>query len=86
MATDPQMQQVLDQLIRLGGKPIETLAPDEARRQPTPAMAVQALLKARGMPTEEPVGKIDNINVAGPDGDVGVRLYTPDGPGSFPLR
>jgi acetyl esterase len=85
MTTDPQMQQVLDQLTALGGRPIETLTPDEARRQPTPAMAVQELLKQRGLPEEEPVGKIDNFNVPGPEGNVGVRLYSPDGPGPFPL-
>jgi hypothetical protein len=43
-----EMQAVLDQLAALGGKPIEQLTPQEARRQPTPADAVKALLKQRG--------------------------------------
>ena len=36
-AADAQMQAVLDQLTKLGGKPIETLLPEEARKQPSPA-------------------------------------------------
>jgi len=40
---DPQMKAVLDELATLGGKPIETLSPEEARKQPTPAEAVAKL-------------------------------------------
>ncbi len=58
---DPQMQAVLDELAKLGGKPIETLTPAEARKQPTPTDAVMALLKAQGKPTDPlPVGKVQN--------------------------
>lgn len=34
---DADMKVVLDTLGGLGGKPIETLTPDEARKQPTPS-------------------------------------------------
>ena len=33
---ESHMQKVLDALAALGGKPIETLTPEEARKQPTP--------------------------------------------------
>ena len=38
-APDPQMKAVLDELATLGGKPVETLSPVEARKQPSPADA-----------------------------------------------
>lgn len=58
---DPQMQAVLDQLARLGPKPIEKLSPEEARQQPTPADAVMALLKSQNKSTApEPVGNVEN--------------------------
>ena len=38
---EPHMQKVLDTLASLGGKPIETLTPEEARKQPSPADAVR---------------------------------------------
>jgi len=45
------MRAVRDQLSALGGAPIETLTSTEARRQPSPADAVRALLKSRGSVT-----------------------------------
>ena len=48
---DPHMKAVLDELAGLGPKPIESLSPSEARKQPTPADAVQALLRKRGIST-----------------------------------
>lgn len=35
-----------------GGKPIETLTPEEARKQPAPADAVKKLMKDQGKSTE----------------------------------
>ena len=45
---DADMQAVLDELASLNGKPIESLTPEEARKQPTPADAVMSLLKKKG--------------------------------------
>ena len=45
---DGPMQKVLDELASLGGKPIETLSPEEARQQPTPTDAVKSLLRKDG--------------------------------------
>lgn len=50
-AASPDMQQVLDKLASMGGKPIESLEPGEARKQPTPADAVKAIMMERGMST-----------------------------------
>ena len=80
------MQSVLDRLATLGGKPITTLAPEEARRQPTPTDAVMALLKEQGKSTApEPVGSVANRTIPGPDGPLPVRIYTPSGAGPFPV-
>ena len=81
-----EMQAVLDQLGALGGKPIETLPPEEARHQPTPADAVKALLKKRGESTApEPVAKVENKTIAGAGGAIPIRIYTPTGAGPFPV-
>ena len=81
-----EMQAVLDQLGALGGKPIETLTPKEARQQPTPAEAVKALLKIRGESTApQPVAKVENKSITGTGGEIQIRIYTPAGPGPFPV-
>lgn len=84
-ATRP-MQAVLDQLASLGGKPIEQLTPEEARKQPTPADAVKALLRSRGQSiAPEAVAKVEDRSFAGPGGGIAVRIYTPRGAGPFPV-
>ncbi len=83
---ETEMQAVLDQHAQLGGKPIPTLTPVEARKQPSPADAVKALLKSRGQSTEpEKVGDLDNRSIAGPAGKIKIRVYTPQGDGPFPV-
>lgn len=83
---DTQMQAVLDQLAKLGGKPIETLEPVEARQQPTPADAVKALLEVQAKSTApEPVAKVENTTFPGPAGAVPIRVYTPAGDSDGPM-
>jgi len=83
---DPQMQAVLDQLAALGARPVETLTPEQARRQPSPADAVMALLQRTGRNTApEPVGGIQNRSIPGPAGPIPVRIYRPVGNGPFPV-
>jgi acetyl esterase/lipase len=81
MATpNSQMQSVLDKLASLGGKPIETLTPAEARKQPTPADAVKALLTDKGMPTApDPAVQSVDRTFPGPGGSLPIRIYTPKG-------
>lgn len=82
---DPQMQAVLDKLASLGGKPIDGLSPEEARKQPTPADAVKALMKDQGKTGPEKVDEVDNIELKLSTGDVKGRLYKPAGEGPFPV-
>lgn len=74
----PEMEAVLDQLVALGGKPIETLDPAEARKQPTPADAVKALLTRQRKSTDpEVVGKIKSVEIPGAAGPIKARIYWP---------
>jgi acetyl esterase len=77
-AVDPQMADVLDMLESLGGKPIAELSADDARKQPTPADAVKKLLEETGR-NSDPQGvlDVDNRKIAGPAGDIEIRIYTP---------
>lgn len=83
---DPDMQLVLDTLDSLGGKPIETLSPEEARTQPTPADAVQKILKERGQSpaAAEVTSRVISIP-GGPLNDIPAYVYTPAGSGPFPV-
>lgn len=86
---DSDMQAVLDQLASMGGKPIETLTPAEARKQPTPADAVMALLKKEGKDTS-PTALVPGVTsvdreIPGASGNMAARIYTPEGAGPFPV-
>lgn len=64
---DLEMKTVLDALASLGGKPIETLSPEEARKQPTPADAVKEVLEGQGKCiSPQPVASVDNRSIPGP--------------------
>jgi acetyl esterase len=86
---EPEMKELLLALAALGGKPIETLTPAEARLQPTMADAVNALLKKRGEDAD-PAKSASNITtvdatIPAQDGtQLTATLYTPAGPGPFP--
>jgi acetyl esterase/lipase len=86
---DADMRAVLEELASMGGKPIETLTPEEARKQPTPADAVMSLLKKQGKDTS-PTALVPGVTsvdreIAGAAGNIPARIYTPDGPGPFPV-
>ncbi|MEO6865795.1 MAG: alpha/beta hydrolase [Gemmatimonadaceae bacterium] len=73
-----EMARVLDMLQSLHGKPIPELDAEEARKQPSPADAVRRLLEERGRSTEpEDVGSVENRSIAGPGGEIDIRIYTP---------
>ena len=83
---NPEMRAVLDALASLGGKPLETLTAAEARMQPTPADGVKMLLQQQGKSTSpEPVGDVEDRRIAGPGGEIPIRIYRPQGDGRFPL-
>jgi acetyl esterase len=82
----PEMQAVMEKLASYGDKPIETLTPEEARKNHTPTDAVMDLVKENNIAVPEP--KVDttgvNINVAG--GKIHARVYTPKtGKASYPI-
>lgn len=82
----PAMQAVLTELAMLGGKPIETLTPQEARLQPSPTDAVLHLVVRRGMkPASLPVGDVSDTMFHANGADIPVRIYTPAGSGPFPV-
>jgi acetyl esterase/lipase len=73
----------------MGGKPIETLSPEEARKQPTPAAAAMMVAAKAGKDTT-PRALVPGVTSAdrtipGPAGALPVRIYTPDGAGPFPV-
>src|ERR1700694_4875624 len=86
---DPDMKELLIAFAALGGKPIETLTPAEARLQPTMADAVDALLKKRGE-NSDPTKLVPDVTtvdatIPAQDGtSLTATLYTPTGPGPFP--
>jgi acetyl esterase/lipase len=84
---DGAQTKVIEALAELGGKPIETLTPLEARQQPTLADAVKAVLTEGGKPTSpEAVGKVEDRQVPGPAGKLHFRVYTPrEGSAPYPL-
>ncbi len=69
------MKRVLDVLASLGGKPIETLTPEQARRQPTPADAVKQIMAADKIPMDKSIRTEDASYGSNPRQKV--RIYHP---------
>jgi acetyl esterase/lipase len=77
---DADMAAVLAKLASLGGKPIETLEPAEARRQPTPADAVKQVMKDKNIdPATLPQVKTKDVSYPAGKGTQKARIYTPEG-------
>lgn len=78
---NPEMQEILRALKALGGKKLEDLTPAEARRQPGPAQAVDALLREAGQDPArlraEMGVAVQNITYPGAAGPLYARLYIP---------
>src|SRR5215813_4499747 len=75
MPLDPQAQQVMEQLAALGFPPNHTVSPEQAR------INAQARPRAAG----PEVAKVEQRNIPGPGPAIPVRIYTPAGPGPFPI-
>jgi len=83
---EPHMQKVLDALASLDGKPIETLTPEEARKQPTPADAVKKVLTDMKKSTApEPGVTVTDMTMPVDGGSIPVHIFTPEGKGPFPV-
>jgi acetyl esterase len=72
------MLRVLGVLSELGPQPVERLSPEDARRQPNAADAVQELLRRNNQPPAPSLGVATrDITIPGPAGPLQARLYTP---------
>ncbi len=78
---DRDMKKVLEALASLGGKPIETLTPEESRKQPTPTDAVRKILKEKGTSLEEVNLKLGvitkDVKYKAAKGEQKARIYMP---------
>ena len=75
MPLDPQAQEVLELIASLGLPPNHTVSPEQAR--------INA--KARPRAAGPEVAKVEDHTISTPDADIPVRIYTPPGPGPFPV-
>jgi acetyl esterase len=86
---DADMKAVLDAQASLKPKAIEKITPDEARKQPTVADAVNVVLKQQGKSTAPedlvPGVKSMDTTIDGAAGKLPARVYTPAGAGPFPV-
>jgi acetyl esterase len=74
MTLDPQTKFVLEQLAAAGAPPMEKLTPQQARA---------AMMLPKG--EVEPVGKVEDRTIPGPESDIPVRVYYPkEEQGSYP--
>ena len=73
----PDMQAVLNALASLGGKPIETLTPAEARVQPSAADGARAVMAGKGMSTAPDPAVTTRDMPYGSDPKQFARIYKP---------
>jgi acetyl esterase/lipase len=75
---DGDMAKVLEAFAELDPQPIETLTPEAARAQPTPADAAMAILRRRKVDRVADLAVVTrDIVIPGPAGDIQARLYGP---------
>jgi acetyl esterase len=77
MPIDPQAQALLDQMAEAGAPPFESMTPEQAREM------IVAMRELAGEP--EPIAKVEDSQIPTPDGQLPVRIYTPEGTGPFPI-
>jgi len=70
---NPNVRLLLQAIDAAGDPPLESLAPADARK-----LAAESLKPVAGAP--EPVRSIENLRIPGPDGEIPIRVYTPDTP------
>lgn len=77
MPLDPQVETLLGAQAMLGTAPVNTLSVAEARAQSNLRAAADAPL--------DPVASVVARTISTPDGEIPLRIYTPDGAGPFPI-
>jgi len=80
------MKAVLEAFLAFNAPPLTSVNFEVARELPSINVdAVQAVLSAKGRPCVVPVGMEVNKVIAGPGGQLLLRIYTPAGSGPFPV-
>jgi acetyl esterase len=74
MPLDPQAQAVMQQVAALGFPPVHQVSPEQAR----------ANNRARPRAPGPAVGRVEDRRLPGPEGEIPVRIYTPEGTRPFP--
>ena len=82
---DADMLSVLVAQDRLGVRPLHALTPEEARRQPSMADAVKAILQNEGRTLPTGGAKKQDLTYPTAGGTQPIRIYTPDDAGQGPL-
>jgi acetyl esterase len=75
MPLDPQCRTVLDTLAAMGLPAVGTVSAVESR----------IASAARPLPPGAAVASVENRHVAGPNGEIPIRIYTPDGQAPLPV-
>jgi acetyl esterase len=78
MPLDPQADALVKQMAAAPGPKLQELSPAEARK--LTAVSFKMLAGAA-----EDVAKVENRKIPGPAGQISLRIYTPSGPGPFPM-
>ena len=76
---DADMKHVLDRLTDMGARPLETLSPNLARRQPRAAEAISAILGQQGRQRPDDGVEVEDITIAGAEDELAGRVYRPVG-------
>src|SRR5690242_10653132 len=77
MALDPAAKTLLDQMAEAGMPPLNEMSPVDARA------AAEGFIALAG--EGEQVADVQDRKVAGPHGDIPIRIYRPAGAGTVPL-
>lgn len=77
MSVDPVVAAILAQNAEAGAPPMSSLSPADARA---------AYLAMQAPALELTLAKVEDRMIDGPEGPIGIRIYTPEGPGPFPLH
>ncbi len=77
MPLDPQAQQLIEQMTALGFVYTPDMTVTKARE------LVKMMQASRGEP--EPVANVEDRIIPGPESEIPIRIYTPQGSGPFPI-
>lgn len=81
-----EMKKVIAELEKKGGKPISELSAEEARKQPTPADAVSAIMSDKQkLKSQEGFAKVEDQQISGAGVQIPARIYTPSGKTPMPV-